>query len=359
MFVGVVKGRSLEIFGVDYITSGSVGLQIQFAFDTEWTGLAKSAVFETKTIKKTVLLQNDQCVIPWEVLEQYNIPLKIGVYGANGEDVVIPTIWKEYQIHRGTEIDGSVPAEFTPSVVEQIEARLTSLESDVPDIQEDLGDISELTTTDKSSVVDAINELNIFPLEKGTGIGSVQTRHDDDPTNACVASGADSLAFGARATATNTLSLAIGTYNRNVEDGAGPTCTGQQAIAFGIAAQATAHGAVAIGQQSKATAQLAFALGGKSEANAVGAYALGTLVKANGRYQFVTGARNIADDNNEFAFIVGNGTKVDNVETLSNAMTLDWNGNLKIAGGLTLGAGTENEITITPQQLSALLALLN
>ena len=39
-------------------------------------------------------------------------------------------------------------------------------------------------------------------------------------------------------------------------------------------------------------------------------------------------------------------------------MTLDWSGNEKLAGSLTLGMNTQNEVTITAQELKALLGLL-
>ena len=152
MFTGIVSGRSLNVIGIDYITSGSVGLPIKFIFDAEWTGLAKSAVFETNDVKITVQLVNDQCVIPHETLSKYNVPLHIGVYGTNGENVIIPTIWQEFTIHRGTEIGGEGSIDPTPSEVEQIEARLTSVENDI-------GDLDNLNTTTKSNLVAAVNEL--------------------------------------------------------------------------------------------------------------------------------------------------------------------------------------------------------
>lgn len=136
MIVGVVKGRSLAVYGVDYITSGSVGLPIRFAFDGEWSGFSKSAVFEAGGIKKTVLLQNDECDIPWEVLKNHGIPLRIGVHGTNGSTKVIPTIWCELTIHHGTEVNGDIPVGFTPSIVDQIEAHLASIEEDVEEVKE-------------------------------------------------------------------------------------------------------------------------------------------------------------------------------------------------------------------------------
>lgn len=53
--------------------------------------------------------------------------------------------------------------------------------------------------------------------------------------------------------------------------------------------------------------------------------------------------------------MVGNGG---NDSNRSNARVLDWQGNEKLAGSLTLGMGTAGEVTLTPAQLTALLALL-
>lgn len=57
----------------------------------------------------------------------------------------------------------------------------------------------------------------------------------------------------------------------------------------------------------------------------------------------------------KYAEVIGNG---DSNEARSNARTLDWDGNEELAGGLTLGLGTADEVHITPAQLKALLALL-
>jgi hypothetical protein len=58
----------------------------------------------------------------------------------------------------------------------------------------------------------------------------------------------------------------------------------------------------------------------------------------------------------KYAEIIGNGES-DNQR--SNARTLDYDGNESLAGSLTLGLGTANEVTITAQQLTQLLALLS
>ena len=68
---------------------------------------------------------------------------------------------------------------------------------------------------------------------------------------------------------------------------------------------------------------------------------------------------NVVQTNNQplgkYAEVIGNG---DSDNARSNARTLDWDGNEELAGGLTLGLGTADEVHITATQLKALLALL-
>ena len=67
--------------------------------------------------------------------------------------------------------------------------------------------------------------------------------------------------------------------------------------------------------------------------NAIGDYshAEGNSTTANGNCQHVQGRYNIADSNNTYAHIVGNGTSE---HALSNAHTLDWSGNAWFAGAV-------------------------
>ena len=53
--------------------------------------------------------------------------------------------------------------------------------------------------------------------------------------------------------------------------------------------------------------------------------------------------------------IVGKGT---GNNARSNARTLDWSGNETLAGSITIGKGTSDEVTLTPAKLKQLLALL-
>lgn len=61
-------------------------------------------------------------------------------------------------------------------------------------------------------------------------------------------------------------------------------------------------------------------------------------------------------DRGFFIEIVGNGQDPQN---RSNARALDWNGNEYLRGTLTIGAGTENEVTLRPGTLKKIIQLLD
>lgn len=76
------------------ITAGTVGLPVEFTFDSQWDGLLKTAVFQAEQVSRDEGLLNDATVVPWEVLEQPNVRLCIGVYGVNEKgSVALPTVW--------------------------------------------------------------------------------------------------------------------------------------------------------------------------------------------------------------------------------------------------------------------------
>jgi len=77
-------------------------------------------------------------------------------------------------------------------------------------------------------------------------------------------------------------------------------------------------------------------------------HAEGGYTKASGQYQHAAGKYNVEDLNNTYAEIIGIGTAE---SARKNGRTLDWSGNEKLAGSLTLGLGTTDETTITAAQL--------
>lgn len=84
-------------------------------------------------------------------------------------------------------------------------------------------------------------------------------------------------------------------------------------------------------------------------------HAEGSYTIASGANQHVAGRYNVEDLNNTYAEIIGIGA-TDTAR--KNGRTLDWSGNEQLAGSLTLGLGTTDQITVTAAQLKQLIALL-
>ena len=97
MFQLYAQKNSLTCCRRDPLTSGSVNVnQVQFNFSPDWTGLTKTAVFEAGSVSKTVFLSgNGVCDILPEVLVTPGIRLRAGVYGKDGQEIVLPTVWAD------------------------------------------------------------------------------------------------------------------------------------------------------------------------------------------------------------------------------------------------------------------------
>lgn len=87
------------------------------------------------------------------------------------------------------------------------------------------------------------------------------------------------------------------------------------------------------GYKTKATGKYSHAEGYQSEASGVAAHVEGNTTIAGSDYQHVQGRYNIADYNNKYAMIIGNGTGSSS-NRRANALTVDWGGNQTIAGEL-------------------------
>ena len=73
-----IDGQHVKCLDKKILASGSKNyLNAVFAFSSDWEGMCKTAVFVRNGVKKFRLLSNDQCVIPWEVLQQGGFVLSI------------------------------------------------------------------------------------------------------------------------------------------------------------------------------------------------------------------------------------------------------------------------------------------
>ena len=129
------------------LTSGMAGVEVTFSFDDAWDGLHRIATFKAGGTAKDVLLTDDRCEIPWEVLAKPGIQLVVGVYGERADGtLVIPTVWAELgRVEQGVTPSGDISGKHTPEVWAQILGMI--------------GNLEELDSENKETLVAAINEV--------------------------------------------------------------------------------------------------------------------------------------------------------------------------------------------------------
>lgn len=124
MFRLFAEKNKLTLLEREPVTSGSVNVYgVSFEFSEDWAGLNKTAVFQAGCASREVLLgSSGACVVPWEVLRVPGYQLKAGVYGKQGGEVVLPTVWADLGvILEGVPAGGSPPP--SPELWEQELAR--------------------------------------------------------------------------------------------------------------------------------------------------------------------------------------------------------------------------------------------
>ena len=228
---------------------------------------------------------------------------------------------------------------------------------------------------------------------RGTGSGSVMNPNSSHQNTA---SGSGAVAFGESNTASGNDSIAVG--NENTASGASAVALGGKltgydgnvaseaaAVAIGASCKASAAYAIAMGYHTEVSGQIGFAagrdhvvsatkgialggshtvsgtsgaaIGNENSVSAPTAAAIGGHLSATGRACLVAGQYNEADANAEdtthgtgarkYILIVGNGT-ADNAR--SNALTVDWSGNVVAAGKLTAGSAPTANMDVATKQ---------
>ena len=118
----IANTRSAKVLRDDEITSGSVGLEVEFKFSQAWDGLEKVAVFAVNGKRVDVLLNEDRCTVPPEALITPGDCLTVGVYGAKEDgSIVIPTVYASAgKIAEGAEPSGVEPTPQTQPLIDQL-----------------------------------------------------------------------------------------------------------------------------------------------------------------------------------------------------------------------------------------------
>ena len=128
------------------LTSGMVGQPIHFEYSHDFDGLAVTAVFTDGKNTVDVVNPGNECIIPHEVLTTVGAMVKVGVYAVRGNELVIPTIYAHIGVVlKGADPSGDVSIDPTLPIWAQTQALI--------------GNLSQIETETKDSLVAAINEV--------------------------------------------------------------------------------------------------------------------------------------------------------------------------------------------------------
>lgn len=147
--ISCAKARAALISPPELLTAGMAKVvTVHFAFSPDWDGLRKTAVFSDgwRTVDVLEAAWTDGFVpIPHEVLQTAGRNVRVGVYGSDSTGVALPTVWAELgRVRPAADPSGDTSTDPTAPVWSQLQGQI--------------GDLDKLTTTDKSTLVAAINE---------------------------------------------------------------------------------------------------------------------------------------------------------------------------------------------------------
>ena len=137
--------RAVATEAVREIPAGIVGATVELEYTGSiWAGLNKTVIFRGN-ITKEVLTNETTVTVPAEVLAEPRGRLRVGVYGTDAaNNVIMPTLWAELGVIADS-AEPSVPADSALPVWAQL--------------WDMIGNLGNLDTETKTSIVAAINEL--------------------------------------------------------------------------------------------------------------------------------------------------------------------------------------------------------
>lgn len=133
----------------ELLTAGMAkAVTVEFVFSDDWSGLMKTAVFSAGRTTVDVLesaWDGNKVVVPHEILADAGPIARVGVYGANADGLILPTVWVTLgKVMPAAEPSGDPGADPTLPIWAQL--------------QNQIGDLDDLKTYNKGNLVDAINE---------------------------------------------------------------------------------------------------------------------------------------------------------------------------------------------------------
>ena len=133
----------------ELLTAGMAkAVTVELVFSDDWSGLTKTAVFSAGRTTVDVLesaWDGNKVVVPHEILADAGPIARVGVYGANADGLILPTVWVTL---------GKVMPAADPSGDPGTDPSLPVWAQ----LQNQIGDLDDLKTHNKGNLVDAINE---------------------------------------------------------------------------------------------------------------------------------------------------------------------------------------------------------
>lgn len=123
-----VTGNSVSVVSAGAVTAGTVGLPVEFTFDSTWDRLEKTAVFRVNGKIMDQIHLETAAVVPWELLQNPGCRLWAGVYGSSADgSLQIPTLWADLGvIQPGADPSGDESADPTWPVWQQLTQNVES-----------------------------------------------------------------------------------------------------------------------------------------------------------------------------------------------------------------------------------------
>lgn len=117
-----VTGNSVSLASAGAVIAGTVGLPVEFTFDSAWESLEKTAVFRVNGKTMDQIHLEKTATVPWELLQNPGCRLWAGVYGSNADgSLQIPTLWADLGvIQPGADPSGDESADPTLPVWQQL-----------------------------------------------------------------------------------------------------------------------------------------------------------------------------------------------------------------------------------------------
>ena len=133
----------------ELLTAGMAkAVTVELVFSDDWSGLTKTAVFSAGRTTVDVLesaWDGNKVVVPHEILADAGPIARVGVYGANADGLILPTVWVTLgKVMPAAEPSGDPGADPTLPIWAQL--------------QNQIGDLDDLQTYNKGNLVYAINE---------------------------------------------------------------------------------------------------------------------------------------------------------------------------------------------------------